>query len=98
MKNMEKKRECVNCGCPAVEGIKLCKNCLRAWAIGIKDGKEKTIKEDGVKAASAAVIVADKNKEIKELKYRLKLHRKIISHIFREYQIVRGLKAVDILA
>ena len=94
----DKANQCANCGQPAVEGIKLCENCLKAWAIGIKDGREKTIKEDGVKAASAAVVIFDKNKEIKELKYQLKLHKKIISHIFREYQIVKGLKAVDILA
>ena len=95
---MDKIKKCVNCGQPAAEGIKLCENCLKAWAIGVKDGREKTIKEDGVKAASAAVVISDKNKEIEDLKYQLRLHKKLISHIFREYQIVRGLKAVDILA
>ena len=43
-------------------------------------------------------MVREKNKEIEDLKYQLRLHKKLISHIFREYQIVRGLKAVDILA
>jgi hypothetical protein len=49
-------------------------------------------------SANAAVIISEKNAEIEDLKYQLRLHKQLVSHIFREYQAVRGIKAVDVIA
>jgi len=51
-----------------------------------------------IEGANAAVIISEKNAEIEELKYQLRLHKRLISHIFREYQAVRGIKAVNVVA
>lgn len=37
-------------------------------------------------------------KEIEKLRYQLRLNQKILRHIFREYQELQKLKAVDIVA
>ena len=91
-------RGCENCPAPAVPGKTLCVDCgggcegEKQYYEGIEGAR---IEKE---SANAAVIISAKNKEIEDLKYQLRLHKRLISHIFREYQIVRDIKAVDVLA
>lgn len=89
---------CSNCGGVRVAGSTLCGDCLAVFYGKLKVGMEDIVNAVEIETTKTTAIIKRKNGEIENLKYQLKLHKKIVSHIFREYQIVRGLKAVDILA
>ena len=89
---------CAQCGGIRVAKSTLCVDCLAAFALeaGRTEGElRERIERTQI---NMAVIIAGKNAEIEDLKYQLRLHKKLIRHIFREYQAVRGIKAVDVIA
>lgn len=93
---MEHIRGCENCQAPAVPGGTLCVDCLAGFALNAGRMAGELENRIARESANAAVIISKKNAEIEDLKYQLRLHKRLISHVFREYQIVRGIKAVDI--
>ena len=89
---------CERCGMPRIAGTMLCPDCLAAdnsrlrWDFEAAGERANWLWEQAVEKS------LKKDKEIKELKYQLRLQRKLLRHIFREYQEVQKLKAVDIVA
>jgi len=94
-----KNKGCANCGrVPVVDGSTLCSDCLAASVSGYYDAAEELKKQIEIESANAAVIISEKNERIKDLEYQLRLQRRLLQYIFREYQALRNIKAVDIMA
>jgi len=80
------------------EDSTLCADCLTdplAWTV---TKKEELAQEIEIEGAMAAAIISEKNERITELEYKLMLHRRLLRHIFREYQVLQKIKSVDIWA
>lgn len=89
--------QCAQCGGVRVAKSTLCADCLVAcnkklWIEG-SDMLNKIVRE----RERAQSIISGKNIEIEDLKYKRRLHKKLLRRIFREYQSVRGIKAIDVL-
>lgn len=89
---------CANCGGIRVAKSTLCAECLVACGLRAGNKIHRIEKQLEDCFYDAAVIIEEKDAEIEKLKQSLELHKKLIRYIFREYQAVRGIKSVDILA
>lgn len=89
---------CANCGGIRVAKSTLCADCLATFSLSAGRAAGELRKQIEIESANAAVIISEKNEEIKVLEYQLKLQRRLLQHIFREYQELQKLRAVDIVA
>jgi len=87
---------CVQCGGIRVAKSTLCADCLATYEIATRERRKSLGKQIEIESANAAVIISEKNERIKELEYQLRLQRRLLQHIFREYQALRNIKAVDV--
>lgn len=89
---------CAQCGGIRVAKSTLCADCLVVSMGACVNDLDKLADQVEIEAARASVIISDKNEEIERLKYQLRLQRRLLRHIFREYQVLQKIKAVDVLA
>ena len=89
--------QCANCGGIRVDESTLCADCLVACNVrvcGESDGLKTRIE---INEGIFSDMVDEKNAEIEKLKYQFKLTRRILRHVFKEYQELQKLKAADVM-
>lgn len=90
--------QCVQCGGIRVAKSSLCVTCLVACNGRLQFWVEERDTRIKINEGLFSDMVDEKNVEIDKLSHQLKLIRKILRHVFKEYQELQKLKAVDIVA
>jgi len=89
---------CAQCGGIRIAKSTLCADCLAMCNVRVHNENVSLQTQADITEGLFSNMLDEKNDEVAALKYQLKLTRKILRHVFHEYQELQKLKAIDIMA
>jgi len=79
---------CANCGRVPVDESTLCADCLAACEIEREHNRSKSTTAIINRLVTCEITLKEKEEELIKLKIQLRLQRRLLRHIFEEYQSV----------
>lgn len=87
--------DCANCGQPAVAGSRLCVDCLVSCTVRIANDNVRLQTQMELNEESTIELLEKKESELICLRVQLKLTRRVMRHVFAEYQKLQKLQGVN---
>ena len=87
--------DCANCGQPAVAGSTLCVDCLVACNVRVFNENTSLRTQMDLNEGLTVDLLEEKESELICLRAQLRLTRRVMRHVFAEYQKLQNLQGVD---
>jgi len=87
--------DCVNCGQPAVAGSTMCVDCLVACNVRVYNENTSLKTQMELNEGLTIDLLEEKESELICLRAQLKLTKRVMRHVFGEYQKLQNLQGVD---
>jgi len=94
-KILELDADCANCGQPAVAGSTLCVDCLVSCNVKLLIKNTSLQEQIDIDGYNASTIIGEKEDELICLRLQLSLTRRVMRHVFAEYQKLQKLQGDD---